>query len=155
MPVQKPSIKRKLSKHPFFKKRCLIPADGWFEWQLIETQKYPHFHQSSQREAFAFAGIWVGDETTSTSSSIYFSILTRSAPPDLLHIHHRTPLILPQSDWPRWLDSENNDPSELFQILNCPHPEIEVYQVSSLVNSIRNDGPEIIRPELGKQSLLF
>lgn len=140
---------KKIFQESFSCKRCLIPADGWYEWQVLETEKYPFFHQIRSLEPFAFAGIWSEDPPMA------FSILTRSAPSELLHIHHRAPLILPESDWTTWLDGQINETEDILPLLQLAQPEIKAYQVSSKVNSSQNEGPDLIRPETGKQSLLF
>ena len=135
----------------FRERRCLIPADGWFEWQKIESQKYPFFHRLPNFLPFAIAGIWKPKEKRRESA---FSILTTSAPSNLSHIHSRVPVILHQKIWNHWMDPESSEP-ELQEILKLKPPEISAYQVNSSVNSSRNDGPDLLLPGSGKQALLF
>jgi putative SOS response-associated peptidase YedK len=145
---EKPIFMDSFSNH-----RCLIPADGWFEWEVIEGQKYPHYIFSEKDEPFAFAGIC---KTISEQKSLrkVFSILTRSAPSNLLHIHHRAPVAFTEELWEIWLD-ENQDENSLLQIIQSEQPAWKAHQVSSKVNTTRNNGPEVLAPETGKQSLLF
>ncbi len=132
-------------------RRCLIPADGWFEWQQVESQKYPFYHQLLKPDTFAIGGIWLD---TGLDESFAFSILTRSASPEILHIHHRAPLIIPRELWASWMQPDINEP-ELQEIMKVKQPRINTFQVSSRVNSSRNEGPELLLPSSGKQALLF
>ena len=136
-------------KESYLERRCLIPADGWFEWQLIEGQKYPHHIFSENDETFAFAGIW-----KIINQKKVFSILTRSAAPNILHIHHRDPVALTEDHWELWLDEKQSQDS-LRTITEASQPIWKAQQVSSRVNSTRNNDPEILNPDSGKQSLLF
>ena len=129
--------------------RCLIPADGWFEWQIIEGQKYPHHIYSDSGQSFAFAGI-----SKSINQRKVFSILTRSASPNILHIHHRAPVALTEDYWELWLD-EKQPQDSLRTLTEVSQPKWKAQQVSSRVNSTRNNDPEIVNPYSGKQSLLF
>ena len=133
----------------YLENRCLIPADGWFEWQVIEGQKYPHHIYSENCETFAFAGIW-----KIINQKKVFSILTRSAAPNILHIHHRAPVALTEDHWEFWLDKKQSQDS-LRSLTEASQPIWKAQQVSSRVNSTRNNDPEILNPDSGKQSLLF
>ena len=93
-------------KESYLERRCLIPADGWFEWQVIEGQKYPHHIFSENDETFAFAGLW-----KSINQRKVFSILTRSAATNILHIHHRAPVALTEDHWEFWLDEKQSQDS--------------------------------------------
>ena len=144
---------KKVFEESIHKRRCLVPADGWYEWQLIETQKYPFYHQLSNHTAFAIAGIW-SQGTDPNRKDSAFSILTRSASPEILHIHHRAPLVLPVGLWDIWLKSDLPE-QELLKILGSKQPPITFFQVGPKVNSTSNDGPDLLEPEHGRQSLLF
>ena len=136
-------------KESYLERRCLIPADGWFEWQVIEGQKYPHHIFSENDETFAFAGLW-----KSINQRKVFSILTRSAAANILHIHHRAPVALTENYWELWLDEKQSQDS-LRTVTDASQPVWTAQQVSSRVNSTRNNDPEILNPDSGKQSLLF
>ena len=83
-----------------------------------------------------------------------FSILTRSASPNILHIHHRAPVALTEDYWELWLD-EKQPQDSLRTLTEVSQPKWKAQQVSSRVNSTRNNDPEIVNPYSGKQSLLF
>lgn len=136
-------------KESYLERRCLIPADGWFEWQLIEGQKYPHHIFSENDETFAFAGIW-----KNINQKKVFSILTCSAAANILQIHHRAPVALTEDYWELWLDEKQSQDS-LRTVTEASQPVWKAQQVSSRVNSTRNNDPEILNPDSGKQSLLF
>ena len=142
-------LEKPIFRESFLENRCLIPADGWFEWQVIEGQKYPHHIYSESGEDFAFAGIW-----KSINQKMVFSMFTCSAAPNILHIHHRAPLALSENDWDAWL-AQKKDEASLLSLTKSVQPLWKANQVSPRVNSSRNNGPELLRPDSGKQSLLF
>ena len=142
-------LQKPIFRKSFLENRCLIPADGWFEWQIIESQKYPHHIYSENGEDFAFAGIW-----KCIDQKITFSVLTCSAAPNILHIHHRAPVALTEDYWELWLDVKQSQDS-LRTLAEASQPIWKAQQVSSRVNSTRNNDPEILNPNSGKQSLLF
>ncbi|MBC7811659.1 MAG: SOS response-associated peptidase, partial [Burkholderiales bacterium] len=130
----------------FKRRRCLIPANGFFEWQQRDDGKSPMLIHLNGFEPFAFAGLWEvwhskdGDEIRSAT------ILT-TTPNDLMsEIHNRMPVILDPKDYSLWLsDSEVIDP--LVKLMK-PYDEsqMEAYEVSKLVNKPGNDTPEVVVP---------
>lgn len=145
---QKPSFKQL-----FRNQRCLVPADGFFEWQVIENQKYPHFIYLPDSSSFALAGIWKEFPVNEDSSSC-FSILTRSAPSNLLHLHHRVPLVVKKEHWKSWL-SPNTSENILQMIIHEKNPRLTFHQVDSRVNSPKNNYADLLQPKFGKQATLF
>ncbi|HVO25787.1 MAG TPA: SOS response-associated peptidase [Candidatus Margulisiibacteriota bacterium] len=130
----------------FQRRRCLVVADGFYEWQKNGGTKTPSFiHLRSQRP-FGFAGIWVSTRTPMDQRVGTCAILT-CAPNELMApIHNRMPVILPRNARERWLD-RSADAGELQALLTpFPADEMEAYPVSTLVNSPRNDVPECIAP---------
>jgi putative SOS response-associated peptidase YedK len=140
-------------RESFKKRRCLVPADGFYEWEVQETQKYPHFIHLPDHETFAMAGIW-SVRTGSHPPEDAFAILTQSAHPDLLSLHHRMPVILQESDWEIWLDPASSN-VHLEKILLRKGPQMHHYQVSKQVNSTKNDSPELQKPFSERQGTLF
>ena len=140
-------------RESFEKRRCLVPADGFYEWEVIETQKYPHFIHLPDHETFAMAGIWTKSLEESDQTDI-FSLLTQNAHPSVLPLHHRMPVILRESDWEIWLDPSSL-PELLEKVLLKPGPRMIHYQVSNQVNSTRNDAPELQLPFSERQATLF
>lgn len=136
----KPSFARLLQR-----RRCLIPADGFYEWQSNSGQKVPMRIIKKDNGIFSFAGLW--DEWVSPEGvSIKSCTIITTAPNELTQVvHHRMPVILTHHGEQVWLDSSVTD-SSLLKSLLVPYPaeEMEMYQVSTLVNSPFNDTPECI-----------
>lgn len=132
-------------KTPFCKQRCLIPADGFYEWKKLGERKQPYRFQLKNGDPFAFAGLW---DRWKQGNEILFSctIITVSPNPLASKVHNRMPLILPEDAYDLWL-SPNTDPDSL-QTLFLPYPEeeMEAYPVSPLVNSPQNDDSSLTVP---------
>ena len=129
------------------RRRCLVLADGFYEWQRAGNAKRPMRIVTKSGEPFAFAGLW--DSWRDPQGEIVRSctIITTEANELLRPIHDRMPVILPGDMESFWLDHDVDDPVTLSSIL-VPYPggEMKVYEVASLVNRPSNDGPEIIVP---------
>ncbi|GAB6904321.1 SOS response-associated peptidase [Desulfosarcina cetonica] len=135
-------------RNAFKRRRCLIPADGFYEWKKTNSGKRPVFVTLPDGKPFAFAGIW---ETwrAKENETAYRSctIITREASESMKEIHHRMPVILKQEAFDSWLDTKNQDVERLQEIIkNQIHTELINVPVSMRVNSVRNNGPENIRP---------
>jgi putative SOS response-associated peptidase YedK len=129
----------------FRQRRCLIPADGFYEWRRDEHGKTPIWVHRPDDELFAFAGIWTSYEPRDGEEVVSCAIVT-CEPNELMRpIHDRMPVILPnelESDWLR-ADSE---PEELMRLLAPAREELEAREVSDLVSNVREDGPALIEP---------
>jgi putative SOS response-associated peptidase YedK len=126
--------------------RCLIVADGFYEWRAEETGKKPVWITRPSREPFAFAGLWA-ETRRSDGSPVHSCAIVTCAPGEVVApIHDRTPVILDQDAEPRWLDP-NADPDELQDLL-VPTDDLSVTEVSDTVNDVRQDGPALIEPPL-------
>lgn len=139
-------------KNPLKKKRCLVPASGFYEW--IKTQKKstktPLYFRLRNKEPFAFAGLWDEWRQPDGDKLLSFTIIT-TGPNELMKpIHNRMPVILLRKDENIWLDPEITDFDQLVPALR-PYPSdlMEAYEVSPLVNSPKTDVPECIRPVKG------
>lgn len=135
----------------FKQRRCLVPADGFFEWKKLEEggggkgRKIPHWIHRRDRDAFVMAGLWERWAPAEGAPVHTFTILTTAAAPEVREIHPRMPVILPWEKALRWLDPDMG--GEELQSLLQPHGEgLQAYQVSPLVNSPRNDTPACIVP---------
>ena len=129
----------------FKRRRCLIPADGWFEWREEEGGKQPWYITAAGRDPVSFAGLWErwerGPEPIET-----FTILTTEASPALDPIHHRQPSILDAGDFEEWLASDTPQ-DRLLALARRPHEgPFEHWRVSRRVNSSRNEGPDLLLP---------
>lgn len=146
-------LEKPVFQNSILHRRCLVPADGYFEWQKIETQKYPHFHFLPGQHSFAMAGIW-NESKQGGQSSITFAVLTHSASPDTLPIHHRMPVILRPEDWLDWISPQSNPDLLLSRYAQCQH-NVLVHQVSSRVNRVSEDDPGITDQFSEKQTTLW
>ena len=137
--LQKPAYRK-----AFERRRCIVPADGFYEWQAIEgtKQKQPWFIHRRDGEPLAFAGLW---ERWNDMRS--FAIVTTDANDLLAPIHHRMPVVLPESEWERWLDPGYRDTGALQRLLvPLPDDEVEAWPVSLLVNKPDNNSSQNTEP---------
>jgi putative SOS response-associated peptidase YedK len=140
----------------FKRRRCLVAADGFFEWQKAAGGKQPYLIRLVGGAPLAFAGLWDRWHGQEGRALETFSILTTSANELVQPIHDRMPVVLPVSGRDRWLDGETES-SVLGELLApYPAPEMEAIAVSDLVNSPANDSLECLRPVgAPRQGLLF
>ncbi|MEC0371900.1 SOS response-associated peptidase [Paenibacillus chibensis] len=127
---------------PFERKRCLIPADGFYEWQRTGSGKQPYRIKLKSSELFSMAGlydIWVREDGSKVATC---TVITTRPNALMEPIHDRMPVILRREDELRWVRRGAEDPKELQQLL-IPYPaeDMEAYPVNSTVNSVRNDSP--------------
>ena len=137
--IQKPTF-----RDSFQHRRCLILADGFYEWQGTEKHRRPMLIKRKDSRPFAFAGLW--DRWQNEEQSLAScTILTTSANQTLRSIHDRMPVILSRRDQETWLDASN--PDELISVLR-PYPDepLHAFAVSSLVNSAANESPDCVIP---------
>ena len=132
------------------KRRCIIPAAGWYEWQPGEGRKQPFFINPDDSSSLAMAGIWSvwwqPDEERGRKAVITCAVLTTDAIGEMTTVHHRMPLLLPPSRWESWLDPDSTDPAELLEPDPALVDHLELRPVSMAVNSVRNNGPELMEP---------
>ncbi len=134
----------------FEKRRCLIPADGFYEWRAIagRKQKQPYFIARTDREPMAFAGlyeVWRDRNDPDAPWVRSCVIVTTDANEKLSRIHDRMPVVLGEGAWSEWLDPDNHDTSRLARLLvPAPSDEFLAYPVSTLVNKPANQGPELL-----------
>jgi putative SOS response-associated peptidase YedK len=126
--------------------RCLIVADGFYEWRAEETGKKPVWITRPDREPFAFAGIWAAAKRGDGSAIHSCAIVTCEPGALVAPIHDRMPVILDQEAEAGWLDPLAT-PEDLQELL-VPTDELELTEVSDAVNDVRQDGPALIEPPL-------
>jgi putative SOS response-associated peptidase YedK len=141
---EKPSFKA-----AYRRRRCLIPADGFYEWRKVpgSTAKIPTYIRLKSGKPFAFAGLWENWHSPDGSEILSCTIIT-TQPNDLVErIHNRMPVILPQETYSHWLTPSEVPPEALNSLL-VPYPadEMEAFPVSRTVNSPSNDSPACIQP---------
>jgi putative SOS response-associated peptidase YedK len=150
--AEKPAFRRAVQS-----RRCLIPADGWYEWQRRPEHKQPYYTHYADGSSLAMAGLWEFWKPKEDPEGLYpdglvtASVLTTSAVGVLAQVHDRMPLLLPPSAWDAWLDPDAGASDEAVSSLLAPPSEeliarLELVPVSPKVNNVRNNGPELLTP---------
>jgi len=130
----------------FRRKRCLVPVDGFYEWQRQGTRRQPFTIGRADGRPLVLAGLWAGWHDEAADRVVRtFTIVTSGPNGQMAGLHDRMPVIVPEAAWARWLDPELADPGEL-QALFEPSDDIElrIQAVSPLVNNVRNEGPALV-----------
>ena len=136
----------------FERRRCLMPADGFYEWQVVpgRKQKQPYFIARADREPMVFAGlyeVWRDRADPDAEWMRTCALITTDANDTLAPIHDRMPVVLPEDAWEEWLDPENHDTASLLDLLvPAPSEDFVAYPISKLVNKPENQGPELLEP---------
>ncbi len=131
---------------PLKRSRCLIPADGFYEWKGPKGQRVPYLVRMQSKELFAFAGLfdtWVHPETGEATRSA--AVVTTSPNEVVKDIFDRMPVILPRESEDIWLDPDVTDAQVLVSLLK-PYPAgpMEAFQVGAAVNDARNESPDLV-----------
>lgn len=140
----------------FEKRRCLVPASGFFEWQRGPEGKRPIHIQQPSRRIVAFAGLWErwrgpSESLSSASDGIdSFTILTTNPTKKLAAVHDRMPVILPPSAFELWLDHGEKDSTVLLRLLVPFAGDLDLIPVGTAVNNVRNKSADCLMPELGE-----
>jgi putative SOS response-associated peptidase YedK len=144
--AEKPSF-----REAFAERRCLVLADGFYDWKKTPTGKQPYRIERKDREPFAFAGLWEPlsdvandpNDPNNPGADATFTIVTTEPNSVVEEVHHRMPVILDREEERRWVEQESED--ELADLLD-PYPaeKMHAYPVSPTVNDPGNDSPEII-----------
>jgi putative SOS response-associated peptidase YedK len=140
--AEKPSFKGPLTKH-----RCLIVADGFYEWKKTDSGKVPVYVTMKNEKPFGFAGLY-SDWRPPEGDTIRTCTIVTTGPNELLEsIHNRMPVIIKPEDRDHWLDPQEKDPVKLKSLL-APYPseEMDAWEVSRAVNSPSNNEPKLIQP---------
>ena len=144
--AEKPSF-----RSAFKRKRCLIIADGFYEWKKVETKKQPYYFHLQDKQPFAFAGLWEEWKSPEDEKITSCTIVTTEANELLQQIHHRMPVILQQSDYETWLDPQQQNTELLRKLLHPFEAEkMTMTAVSTKVNSPHHTSAECITPEREK-----
>lgn len=140
--TQKPAFRA-----PYRYRRCLILADGFFEWQKEGKTKRPFLFRFKSQTPFAMAGLWDRWQSPDGSEILSCTIITTEANDLVKSIHERMPVILPFNDLQYWLEASEAELARLNSLLQ-PYPatELEAFAVSPIVNNPHQDRPECIQP---------
>ena len=132
-------------KPAFASRRCLVPVDAWYEWQVTPDGKWPFDFARTDRATMAFASIWESWVTPGTGKVLRtFTIITTSANAMAAPVHDRMPVIIQREDWPIWLGEVVGHGVDL---LHPPPDELTLaWPVGQAVNSSRNNGPGLLVP---------
>lgn len=137
--AEKPTFREAWRK----KRRCIVPADGFYEWQSRPEGKQPYYIGPRDDAPLAFAGLWEGWKDPATGQWLRtFTILTCAASPQLAPLHERMPVILAEADIPAFL--ADADPRALLR--PCPDGQLTFWPVAKSVNAVRNDSPDLMAP---------
>jgi putative SOS response-associated peptidase YedK len=128
----------------FTKRRCLVPADGWYEWlRRGPKEKQPYFMADPDGDVLAFAGLWAvwgrGDDRV-----LSCCVITTAALGDLALVHDRMPLVLPRAGWTDWLIAEPSDAERFLTPDADLVARLEIRPVGARVGDVHNDGPSLI-----------
>lgn len=137
---EKPSF-----RSAFRSRRCLIPADGWFEWRSEQGARQPYYLSDADGAPLSFAGLWEYWEKGEKALHS-FTIITRQSAPEIRRIHDRQPAVIAPSDVKTWLDPGTSSESLLSLARVPPALTYDVRPVSRMVNSPSNDDARILAP---------
>ncbi len=139
---EKPSF-----RSAFKRRRCLIPADGYYEWARQGGRKTPMYIQHAQRDIFAFAGLWESWDDPQGKRLNTCAILTTAANARIRHIHQRMAVMVEPADYDLWLAPRELASGEWQPLMKVPRAEqLTYHEVSTQVNTVRNDHPALIAP---------
>src|SRR4029077_2138926 len=140
--LEKPAFKNAIKR-----RRCLVPADGYYEWQDRDGRKRPFFIHRRDGQPVGFAALaetWMGPNGEEIDS---VAIVTAPASPDLAMLHHRVPVTIAPDDFERWLDRRANDAAHVMALLTGPaEGEFGWHELSTRVNRVANDDAQLILP---------
>lgn len=141
---EKPSF-----REAFRKRRCLVLADGWYEWQVAAGGKQPWFIRMKDAQPIAFAGLWERWKDPANGALLEScTIVTTDAAASIRKIHDRMPVVVAEADQDRWLDTAFSDTATLSGLLKpCDAEALEAWPVSRQVNAPKNQGPALIERE--------
>lgn len=136
----------------YARRRCLLPADGYYEWQVADGRKQPWFLSSRDGAPLAMAGLYEVWKAPDGDRLWTCTVITTAAADEHGHIHDRTPLLVPRTDWGRWLDPAVEDPGEDLLVPGTSGV-LQAWPVGAAVGNVRNDGPGLVAPVDGPPAL--
>jgi len=139
-------------KNAIRRRRCLIPADGYYEWHVSQGRKRPYFIYRHDRKPLGLAGLaetWVGPNGEEVDT---VAIVTAPASPDLAVLHHRVPVTIAEDAFERWLDCSSDSAEGVMALLTGPEEgEFAWHEISTRVNSADNDDAQLVLPITDEQ----
>lgn len=137
----------------FSKRRCIVPATGYFEWKKEGTAKRPFFIQRKDSDPLFLAGIYGWWQTPDAEWLLTATILTRAAVGDMAEIHDRSPVILERAEVDTWLDPSFTEPAAVLALIERPNAELGAYEVRKEVGNVRNNSPANLDPVEGGETV--
>ena len=130
----------------FERRRCLIPADGFYEWQAGSAKKVPMYIHAIDQAPMAFAGLWESWRSGPEADPLLTcTVITTTANATMRPVHDRMPVVLDPADWDEWLDRDARDTGALVRLLRpAPDDLLTFHPVSTRVNSARNDDATLL-----------
>jgi len=141
--AEKPSFRT-----AFVKRRCIVPASGYYEWQTGPEGRAPYFIHPADDGVLAFAGLfelWKDKAVADAPWVVSCTVVTNDARGDMRSIHERQPVMLTRENWDTWLDPTAT-PDDLFAAAADPTPELASYRVGKAVGTVKNDDPSLVEP---------
>src|SRR5262249_27947239 len=140
-----------VATRPMFRKliemhRCVIPVDGFYEWQVTGSGKQPYYVRLESGEPMLLAGLWDRWRQGNEMQIESFTILTIDASPAIARLHDRMPALIAPADLERWLDTRGTNAATAQALLRPSEAKLAAFPVSRLVNAARNEGPDLIVP---------
>lgn len=127
----------------YARRRCIVPIDAFYEWKVEPEGKQPFAVARADGHVMALAGVWEGWRAPDGTAVRSYAVVTTNAVDELGHLHERMPVVLETEDWPVWLGEREGDVAGLLRPSGAG---FRVWPVSTRVNSVRNDGPELAEP---------
>lgn len=142
-------------REAFWQRRCLWPVDGYYEWLQNGSGRRPFRVTLPHGEVFSIAGLWEEWKNNRGETIFSFTALTKAAPSSMAFLHSRIPVIIPREMESQWLDHATDPLSFLEEVPDYPLHELKVYRVSSKVNNVRNNSPDLVKevPDFEQSSL--
>jgi putative SOS response-associated peptidase YedK len=139
--LDKPAFRNAMKR-----RRCLFPADGFYEWKRDGNRKQPYFVRLKSGQPMAFAGLWETWSGPNGEELETAAIVTTAASRSIAHIHDRMPVVVAPEAFDFWLDPNVDAQTAAAVIAPAPDAALEAYEVSSAVNRTANDSPELLQP---------
>jgi putative SOS response-associated peptidase YedK len=138
--AEKPSF-----RNAYRRRRCLVPASGFYEWRLENGRKQPYCCHIDQ-QLFSMAGIWEHWQDAEGNEMQTCAVLTTEAKGAMQELHQRMPVYIAPSDYPEWLDCSSDQTAAADRLLRDSAPDYQYFAVNSTVSNSRNEGPDLIKP---------